>query len=762
MHLNRLKFFTKRLNVTYKYTSLAHALGATGICLLFSSATSAMAQSQASTELSDPVVPAASLSAVTVTGSRASQSISETAHTIYVVDEAEIQSRARAGETLQQILASHVPSLDPASSAARTSYGQNLRGRTALVLIDGVSMNSARGLSRQFDAIDPFNVERVEVLSGGSALYGGNATGGIIHIITKKGRDAESGWHGEMTAGMGSGFQSGKDWDRNVAGALTYRSDVWDARLAVAASRNGAFYDGNGTPLVPDITQSSTAFNQRLDVSANVGLQIDSDRRLELGLQNYESEQDSDYGLYYGANLAALSNPALFATRDGYQSDFNPRTRRSMVRLGYTDRDLAGQELQLEAFYRTENIRFHPFPYSSYFGGSTQVTDYYGMKATLVARPIKGLKITYGLDADKDSFSSSQNIFDMATILRTGGMEFVTSGVIGLYPKIDVNTVAGFAEASYEASDRLTLSAGLRYQYANTSVSDFVGAAQQLRILQGTASSADVIPGGSVDYGNWLASAGATYRLTSSQQVYANFSQSFELPDPAKYYGVGVYQLQGTHLALLNGTNVGNSALRAIRSDSIEAGYRLDDGTYRLNMAGYYSRSNRSMALNSQTLAIEMRDQSRRVYGWEASAGMRMDKGFDVGGQVHLVRSELSSSTGWTKESVGTASVSKLGAHLGWRARDLRLRLAAQRTNSLSDDAGGYIEGYTLWDLTGSYVVRSVDATVDFGVYNLLDKSYTTLWGARAKALYGALASPSIFDYRGRGRSFGVSITKMF
>ncbi len=130
------------------------------------------------------------LEPIVITGSRIPQEISRTARTIYVVDAEAIEAEARSGKSLQQILAEKVPSFDPASEGARTAYGQNLRGRTALILIDGVSMNSARGLSRQFDSIDPFNIERVEVLSGATAIYGGNATGGVINIITKKGKDA--------------------------------------------------------------------------------------------------------------------------------------------------------------------------------------------------------------------------------------------------------------------------------------------------------------------------------------------------------------------------------------------------------------------------------------------------------------------------------------------------------------------------------------------------------------------------------------------
>ncbi|WP_275575555.1 TonB-dependent receptor plug domain-containing protein, partial [Stenotrophomonas maltophilia] len=76
-----------------------------------------------------------------------------------------------------------IPGLD-IGSQGRTNNGQNLRGRSVLVMIDGVSLNSSRGISRQFDSIDPFNIERIEVMSGASAVYGGGATGGIINIVT--------------------------------------------------------------------------------------------------------------------------------------------------------------------------------------------------------------------------------------------------------------------------------------------------------------------------------------------------------------------------------------------------------------------------------------------------------------------------------------------------------------------------------------------------------------------------------------------------
>ncbi|WP_332305410.1 TonB-dependent receptor [Rhizobium sp. GR12] len=708
------------------------------------------------------------LEPIVVSGNRIPQQISRTARTIYVVDAQAIEAEARSGKSLQQILAEKVPSFDPASEGARTAYGQNLRGRTALILIDGVSMNSARSLSRQFDSIDPFNIERVEVLSGATAIYGGNATGGVINIITKKGKDAPEGLHGEVTAGLGSGFGHTRDIDRNGAGAVTYNSENWDARFSIAGNQTGAFYDGSGTMLTPDITQTSTAFNKRVDFMGTVGLQIDDDRRLEVSGQFYDSAQDSPFGLYLGARLGGVTNPNLVETRDGYRSDFNPRTRRTMVNATYTDNDFLGQELLLQGSFRREEIRFHPFPGRAivspftYFGGSSQDTDYYSLKAAMISEPLDGLRVTYGIDADRDSLSSKQNVFDFLTVATTGAMNFKTSGITGLYPEIDVSTVAGFVQGSYEATDRLTVNGGVRYQYATTDVSSFVDTRQQIAILNGVGSSADAIPGGDVSYDAALFNAGATYELTDTQQVYANFGQGFELPDPAKYYGFGNYRLVGGRYVLLNSVNVAGSALQAIKTNSFEVGYRFNDDTYSFETAAYYSHSDRSVELNRTTLAVDVLDRARRVYGIEASASAKLEYGFDVGTSGHWVKSEIKSDGDWEKESIGTASVSKLGGYVGWTKDNFNVKLAGQHVFSLKDDDSHKMGGYTLFDLTGAYRFEAQDTTLRFGVMNLFDKDYSTIWGARANALYGALANEAVFDYKGRGRTFAVSLTKVF
>jgi len=72
------------------------------------------------------------------------------------------------------------------SSVSMRGVSSKEQGRT-LVLLDGIPMNKADGGSVNWNLISTREIERIEVVKGpGSALYGGNAMGGIINVVTQK------------------------------------------------------------------------------------------------------------------------------------------------------------------------------------------------------------------------------------------------------------------------------------------------------------------------------------------------------------------------------------------------------------------------------------------------------------------------------------------------------------------------------------------------------------------------------------------------
>lgn len=129
---------------------------------------------------------------VTATGHM--QKPAEAPATIQVITAAQIENRGY--EQLSDVLRD-VPGIDmihlngyaPTLIYFRGMYGaENLR---ALFMIDGIAENNIVGSNDMAGpAYSLHNVERIEIIWGpASALYGANAFGGVINIITKKGAD---------------------------------------------------------------------------------------------------------------------------------------------------------------------------------------------------------------------------------------------------------------------------------------------------------------------------------------------------------------------------------------------------------------------------------------------------------------------------------------------------------------------------------------------------------------------------------------------
>lgn len=77
----------------------------------------------------------------------------------------------------------------------RTAAGQSspfvrgLTGQQVLILVDGIRLNNSffrRGPNQYFNTIDPGMIEQIEVVRGqGSVLWGSDAIGGVINVVTR-------------------------------------------------------------------------------------------------------------------------------------------------------------------------------------------------------------------------------------------------------------------------------------------------------------------------------------------------------------------------------------------------------------------------------------------------------------------------------------------------------------------------------------------------------------------------------------------------
>ena len=104
----------------------------------------------------------------------------------------------------------------PGVFVQKTNHGggspfiRGLTGNQTLILIDGIRLNNSTfryGPNQYLNTIDPFSVNKIEVLRGsGSVQYGSDAMGGVIQIFTKDpSYSSKKSFKGSVSGRFGSG-----------------------------------------------------------------------------------------------------------------------------------------------------------------------------------------------------------------------------------------------------------------------------------------------------------------------------------------------------------------------------------------------------------------------------------------------------------------------------------------------------------------------------------------------------------------------------
>lgn len=254
---------------------------------------------------------------VVVTAARTETPTREVANSISVITSREMEELQKT--TVLDVLRT-VPSLDivQAGGPGKTSsvFMRGAKSEHTLVLMDGVEMNDPISAGRSFDLanLTTDNIERIEILRGPqSTLYGSDAIGGVINIITKTGK----GKPGGFVAFEGGAFESFRE-SAGISGGgerINYSfgfSRMDTAGISVANSKDGNNErDGYG----------NTTFSGKLGFTPAQGLDIDILYRraassADLDNQGGPGGDDTNYTLSSKQNfLRAQGRLSLFQGR---------------------------------------------------------------------------------------------------------------------------------------------------------------------------------------------------------------------------------------------------------------------------------------------------------------------------------------------------------------------------------------------------------------------------------------------------------------
>ncbi|HOW49071.1 MAG TPA: TonB-dependent receptor [Rubrivivax sp.] len=188
--------------------------------VVFSAAPAAWAQAEATPP-----------SEVQVIGTRAPAALGSVVSDVVVIDRDRI--RASSADSIEDLLRREGGMQASRNGGPGQTAGLMIRGSSSsstLVLIDGVRTGSATLGQTDLATISLGQVERIEIMRGpGSSLYGADAIGGVVNIVTRRGDGAPylrgniaGGNHasGEGYAAL-SGSNAGFDYALSVSGETT-------------------------------------------------------------------------------------------------------------------------------------------------------------------------------------------------------------------------------------------------------------------------------------------------------------------------------------------------------------------------------------------------------------------------------------------------------------------------------------------------------------------------------------------------------------
>jgi iron complex outermembrane receptor protein len=671
---------------------------------------------------------AASLDPMVVTATRTAKPVSEVTRSVTVVTEEEVNEQASLDRNLGAILAQTVPGFSP-STEANSNFGQSMRGRNYLVLIDGIPQSTPlRDGFRDLNTIAPSSIERIEVIRGGTAVYGFGATGGIVNVITKEPADEEVAGYSRA----GASFSTEHTEDSGVYEIEQRVSGTsGDSDYLLSGSyveRNGRF-DSEGRRIPPNPLGSQGGFSDTDEYSllGKFGHEFDGgDQRIEFMLNHFNNEQDSDhtFGSFSTLGRDPLPNsertPAI-PVEDavpGSTAIVDPGTENTTGNVTWLHRDVGGSRVRLNTYFGDQSVVYPRFP--GFPQGEIE-SEKFGSRLTVNTPLALGQReagLVWGVDYLGDETSAD----------RFGPN--ANSGV----PDMDQDAVALFGNVEVPLGDAGLVRGGVRHEDIAVDVDTVVN------------NNGNTVRGDTLDYSETLFNLSSVFYLGESAELFGSYSQGFSIADLGR-----VIRDAGPGPGMSNTTfSAGEFESEAEKVDNYELGLRFYRGALEASLVAFYSESDDGATFNPN---LEIEKFSETVHGIEASLDYRVTQRTSVGGSFSWAEGESESEDSMEQDLPNTRiSPEKLTAYIeyspwsGWENR-LQSLTVGHRDPDTDRFGGGEVEGYTLVGFTSRYEVGPGALRVTLS--NLFNEDYYP-------AVNQAFDAPYAYA-KGPGRRLGAS-----
>ncbi|MFB2737850.1 TonB-dependent receptor domain-containing protein [Umezakia ovalisporum] len=682
-----------------------------------------------------------------VTATRTEENLQNISRSVTVIKREEIEQQAKLTTNLADILAKTVPGFGAPTNRSNT-FGQSLRGRNISVLIDGVPQNAnLQSIPAALTTIDPNAIQRIEVVRGPNAIYGGQGTGGVVNIITKR----PSGQRLTSTTNIGldsSLTRSADSFGYNLSQEISGTEGVFDYTVGFSLATTGGFFDAQGDRIA---NFAGDEDSRKINALAKVGVELSPDKRLQFTFNHFDQKQDTNFisdeaideipGIQKSRALKLPEGTTVIGPSDG------SFIKNTLFSLNYTNDNILDSKLQAQAYYRnygfgggipTNNLngRLRAITQSEgeseQLGGRLQVETPFNSQQTL--------SLLWGVDYQKERSSQRFNIFDPEEFEASGNRVFRKIDERTFVPEYDFRELGIFGQLQWDVSDSLRFSGGLRYVNIGVSLEDYTTAEFPRRDIQGGDRSFD----------STVLNGGIVYKYTPQISVFASFAQGFSVPDLGRVFR----RPPGGVVNILDSLQLTEPQ----KVDNYEIGIRGEWENIQGSLSGFYNYSDLGSTLNfnPDTDFLETVRAPQRIYGIEAAVDVQTAESWKLGGTATWIEGENDDDDDGEYLALNSITVPplKLTAYIenqtlpGWQNR-LQLLYSGNRYRGFNDEVeDGKISSFITVDYLSS--IKVGEGELQVGIQNLFNNQYFPVYSQYFAPFFDSA------NYAGRGITLSV------
>ena len=708
-------------------------------------------------------VAQAEIEPVVVTADRNAQTLDKAAPNVSVIGRKTLNQAS--AQNLDDIVMYEFGVSVPSDNNRRGHAGINIRGidgNRILMMVDGVRIpesyagGGSNGAISGRDMVESDTLKQVDIVKGPySALYGSDALGGVVNMVTLSPSDfVDAGKRGYF--GLKHSYR-GRDRSHGVTATVAGFHENAEG-LLMLTRRKGHETENMGSDT--SYSTARTATNPQKNNAYNI---------LAKGnIGNERHRLETLYEQYYHANDTVLANglgsqsrgPVSIATSESNARD---RIRRQRIEAGYRytgegrlkEANLTAYQQKLRTEDDAVDVSMTRMG-ARLLGNSTRYSDY-GFNQTIRGLNGRGVwefdgavKQTVVAGAEYKHAETARPRDSLTVDNLTGAVSKIYAGSTypnKTFPDSKRKTFSVYAQDSLTFGNGIVLTPALRYE------KDKLNTSTDQAYLNANPS------GTATRFSDSALTPSLRLSVPMGEQFtgFATYSQGFRTPP-----------FDSATMAFANTTYgyavIPNANLKSERSNSFELGMKFKNERTRAQVTAFYNRYRNFIDRTEVGTAsiggrpiIQYQYQNLdhvKTYGAEASAAYKFLPGWQVSGSIAWMRGKQQDGTpldsayplngvlglDYTQEKWG------VGTKLRWSKKHSRV----------SSETVFQAPGYGVWDV-GAWYKPFKNLEIGANIYNVGNKKY---W---QHADVAGISRTSVMDlYTESGRNFAATVQLKF